>query len=150
MEKRMKKGMEEYTKKLDRLHESYRRELGKEIGVPPSKRPDFEACSIKYIRKYLKYPLDDMELFKDSVVDIVDTCSEWFAIPSEVPKPKRKLKPKKEKKMSGWVCYLKTCAKESDMDYRGCMKDESRKDKEYYLKKPYWITEAKKGCPSGL
>jgi len=52
-------------------------------------------------------------------------------------------------KKSGWICYLKNCAKTTNLTYLDCMKDEVRKDREYFPKTEYWDKEALKGCPSG-
>lgn len=52
--------------------------------------------------------------------------------------------------MNSWICYLKTCAKETNMTLMDCAADKPRRDREYYPKKEYWHTEALKGCPRGM
>jgi hypothetical protein len=58
-----------------------------------------------------------------------------------------KKKPKTTKRMNAWICYLKKCARTTDLTYLDCVKDKPRAKREYYPKKDYWESEALKGCP---
>ena len=57
------------------------------------------------------------------------------------------VKKKVKKAITSWICYLKKCAKTTDLTYRDCLKDKPRAKKEYYPKKEFWEQEAIKGCP---
>ncbi|GAG33398.1 unnamed protein product [marine sediment metagenome] len=140
--KKYEKELEKFTKKMDQLYEDYKLKLGKEIGALPSERLDYDPCSPKYVRKYLKYIPSDKEKREIYIADMLNVCTTCAVKQRDVPKPK--------KPISGWICYLKTCTKESDMDYRDCMKDSARKEKEYNPKKKHWAEEAAAGCPSGV
>jgi len=63
---------------------------------------------------------------------------------------KMKSIPITSRRMNAWICYLKTCAKETNNTYLECVQDKARKQREYYPKKEYWEQEALKGCPRGI
>lgn len=126
---------------MDTLYEKHKLRLGKALGVVPSKRPDFDLCDPKYIRKLVKYAPDKEEC-EEAISDMLNICIIRDGKPEKVPKKKRA--------MSGWVCYLKTCAKTTDLSYRDCMRNEPGRETEYYPKKAFWAAEAAKGCPSGV
>ena len=65
-------------------------------------------------------------------------------------KKKEYIPPKRRgrrKKMTSWLCYLKMCARETDMTYLECIEDKERADREYYPRKEYWEKKALEGCP---
>lgn len=89
----------------------------------------------------------------DSFLEVLfDSCKVGAAtgavVAGETAERGEEITKKEPKKISGWVCYLKICAKKEDMSYMECMKDKKRKEKEYYPKKDYWQEEAQKGCPT--
>lgn len=51
------------------------------------------------------------------------------------------------KRMTGWVCYNKVCAKATGRRYMDCVTDKKRTESEYYPKKDFWKTQAENGCP---
>ena len=138
----IEKVMQSYIKKMDRVYEEHKYKLGEEIKALPSERVDFDPCSPKYVRKYLKYIPEDKKTREIYIADMLSVCTTCAVKQREVPKPKRPI--------SGWICYLKTCTKETDMKYQECMQDSARKEKEYNPKKDFWAKEASAGCRSGM
>lgn len=132
---------------MDKSYAEYKASLGKEALMPPSSREDFDACSAKYVRKALKYIPKDKVNQEKYIADMLNVCS-TCATQGEVRDTVKKLR---KKPMSGWICYLKTCAKEeANMSYMDCMKDASRKEKLYNTNKLEWKQEALNGCPRGV
>lgn len=80
------------------------------------------------------------------LADMLNVCSAC-ATQSEVRESVKKLR---KKPISGWICYLKTCAKEEpEMNYMDCMKDTGRKERLYNNNKAEWKQEALNDCPRG-
>lgn len=141
LKKIYEKEAKKLTREMDQLYEEYKVRIGEKVGELPSKRVDYDPCSPKYVRKYLKYIPEDKKMREVYIADMLNICTTCAVKQREVPKTKRPI--------SGWICYLKTCTKESDMDYRDCMQDSARKEEIYNPKKPFWGKEASTGCPSG-
>ncbi|MFW9880518.1 MAG: hypothetical protein ACFFG0_46205 [Candidatus Thorarchaeota archaeon] len=112
----------------------------------PSLRDDFSPCSATYVRKALKYFPKNKENQEKYLADMLNVCRI-----SHTPISKGKaMKKERKKSVSGWVCYLKTCAKEEpEMNYMQCMKDTARKAEKYNPLKEEWKQKAINGCPSG-
>jgi hypothetical protein len=72
---------------------------------------------------------------------ILAQCGE--STPKTIPTLK---KPTTSRGSNSWICYLKNCAKTTNLTYLDCVKDKMRAKREYYPKKDYWEQEALKGC----
>lgn len=123
-----------------------------------SKKKEFDICNPKDSRRKIVHILNttgDKKAAKEEIESFLDlmmhSCQVGAAkgamtVGESISEPK---KPKKKKRaMTGWVCYLKTCAKQGEMNYMDCMKDGERKKAEYEPKKEYWKEQAEKGCSS--
>lgn len=73
---------------------------------------------------------------------MLSACTSCAVKQREIPKPKRP--------MSGWICYLKTCAKETDTSYMDCIKNSDRKEEMYKGHEDEWKREALNKCPRGI
>ena len=116
-------------------------------------RPDFNICEPKQSKKAVIEILkktgdkiaaeDEIEKFLKLMMDSCQVGSAKGAIVAEATKRK---KSSTGKKMSGWICYNKVCAKETGRNYMTCVTDADRKEKEYIPKKEYWRKHASGGC----
>lgn len=145
MPRSLPEAAQQLVKTIDSAYKKYKQESQEIPSKLPSEREDFNPCSARYVRKALKYFPEDKTSQERYLADMLNVCRI-----SHTPL-KTGEKPVKERKrsMSGWVCYLKTCAaEEPTMDYRQCMKDTNRKEAKYEPFKEDWKQKALEGCSS--
>lgn len=134
------------AKSIDTAYKKYKETSQEEISTLPSEREDFSPCSAKYVRKALKYFPEDKISQEKYLADMLNVCRISHSPIKADKEPKER-----KKSTSGWVCYLKTCAKEEpEMTYMQCMKDTQRKEEKYNPFKDEWKQKALEGCQSGL
>lgn len=112
--------------------------------VEPKKRTEFKPCDPYWIRKEFKYliqhaPKKNQEEYARG---LISSCAQGAVKGAAIAvKPKRA--------MTGWNCYLKTCATEDNgLNFPACMQDKGRKESKYTPKKEEWNERAKQGCLS--